>query len=481
MNSERDAGSTVGPYRVVVATGFGVFLSALDSSIVNVSLWTMATEFKVGMDAIQWVIIAYLLILTSLMPLAGKVGDRHGKTKVFKSGAGLFTFGSLACALSPTLELLVASRVFQAVGASMMTANGLALSTYFTTPETRGRAMGLNSIILAAALGLGPVLGGVLTQFFGWESIFLVNIPVGIIGFATVAWLIPETSPVHETRFDTVGALMFFVSLFSLVYAVSVATKTYVLVLGISAAVCVVSFVGLLVREKRFVSPIIPTRVLADRRISVSLASALLSFMAVIPVSFLMPFYLQEAMGFTQSITGIFLVIHPLVLSVTGPLAGLISERVNARLQTVVGLTIQLVGLMSLAFALPNLLFMAVSIAVMSFGLSIFTVANGNFVMTSAPRDYMGVVSALTNISRTTGFSVATALATSVFGLFFGTLYGGGSQQYFWAYTEAVQYTIWFFCVFALVACVISAFRGLSPAEEKREAAERPPIPLVPA
>ncbi|MFW9870376.1 MAG: MFS transporter, partial [Candidatus Thorarchaeota archaeon] len=208
---------TPGPYKIVAATSFGVFLGALDSSIVNVSLVTIENSLGVSMAAIQWVIVAYLLIVTSAMPLMGKLGDRLGKTKVFQLGMLVFIAGSFLCAISIGLEMLVAARVFQALGASMLSANGLALVTYFTTPQNRGRAIGMNSVVLAAALGSGPVLGGILSQLFGWPSIFLVNLPIGLIGFLVVQIIVPETEPVKETKFDTIGAALFFSFLFLLI------------------------------------------------------------------------------------------------------------------------------------------------------------------------------------------------------------------------------------------------------------------------
>ena len=216
--SENPQPSKPGPFKIVAATSFGVFLSALDSSIVNVSLVTMEDSLGVPMAAIQWVVVAYLLIMTSAMPLMGKLGDRLGKTKVFQLGMVVFITGSFLCAISIGLEMLVGARIFQALGASMLSANGLALVTYFTTPQNRGRAIGMNSIVLAAALGSGPVLGGVLSQFYGWESIFLVNIPIGILGLLVVHVIVPETEQVKEIKFDTPGAILFFSFLFIMIY-----------------------------------------------------------------------------------------------------------------------------------------------------------------------------------------------------------------------------------------------------------------------
>ena len=401
----------------------------------------------------------------------GKLGDRFGKTRVFQIGMIVFIIGSLFCATAMTLEFLVASRLLQALGASMMSANGLALVTYFTTPDNRGRAIGMNSVVLAAALGSGPVLGGILSEFWGWPSIFLVNLPIGIIGFLVVLKVVPNTERVEETKFDTVGAALFFAFLFLFIYYVTVSvdadlTTSILLILGIIG-----SFVIFILRERSFVSPIISLDVLSDRRISTSIFSAILSYMAMVPISFLLPFYLQEALGYSPAATGVFLVIHPLVISVSGPVAGFLSERVRAKIQTLVGLLIQLVGLLFIALAIPNIILMGVGIVIMGLGLSTFSVANGNFIMTCAPRKYMGVVSALTNVARTTGFSVATALVTTIFGVFFALFNPGNLPSgpgYVLAYSQGVQFTIFAFCALALLAAIISAFRGMSPAEEIR-------------
>jgi EmrB/QacA subfamily drug resistance transporter len=460
-----------GPYKIVAATSFGVFLSALDASIVNVSLVTMEKSLGVNMAAIQWVIVAYLLIVTSAMPLMGKVGDRLGKTRIFQLGMLVFISGSFLCAISIGLEMLVAARIFQALGASMISANGLALVTYFTTPQNRGRAIGMNSIVLAAALGSGPVLGGLLSQYFGWPSIFLVNLPIGIIGLIVVHMIVPETESVKEVKFDTPGAILFFAFLFLMIYFFTVVGFIPLSIGFLIVEWFFISFIAFLLRERSFSSPIIAVGVLADRRISTSIFSALLAYMAMIPISYLLPFYLQEALGFTQSMTGIFLMVQPIVISVTGPVAGFVSERWHAKYQTVVGLIVQLGGLIFIALAVPNVLFMAIGIAIMGTGLSFFSVANGNFIMTAAPKKYMGVVSALINIARTSGFSIATALVTTIFEMFFLFTNPGGvtsGPAYTASYGGAVVLTIWIFTILVVIAAIISSLRGVNPCEEER-------------
>jgi len=460
-----------GPYRIVGATGIGVFLSALDSSIVNVSLYTMEESLGVTINAIQWVIVAYLLVMTSTMPLMGKFGDRFGKKQIFQLGMLVFISGSFLCAISIGFEMLVLARIVQSLGAAMLSANGLALVTYFTTPQNRGRAIGLNSIVLAAALASGPVLGGILTQLFGWQSIFLVNLPIGILGYLIVQYAVPKAEQVKEVRFDTIGAALFFSFLFLLIYYVSLSTTADLITSIILISGFIMSFVALYLREKSFEAPIITIDVLADKKISSSILSALLSYMSLIPISFLIPFYLQEALGFNQSMTGLFLIVHPLVISFTGPIAGFASERVNAKVQTTIGLFVQLIGLLFLSLVIPNVILMAVGVGIMGTGLSFFSVANGNFIMTSAPKKYMGVVSALINISRTTGFSIATALATTVFGVFFAVTNPLGFESgpvFNTGYGLALQSTIWMFSFLVIIAAIISSMRGMNQVEVDR-------------
>ncbi len=460
-----------GPYKIVAATSFGIFLSALDASIVNVSLFTMKESLGVTISAIQWVVVAYLLVMTSTMPLMGKLGDRYGKKRIFQLGMLVFIAGSFACAISIGFEMLVLGRVFQALGAAMVSANGLALVTYFTTPQNRGRAIGLNSIVLAAALGSGPVLGGILTQLFGWQSIFMVNLPIGIIGYLVVQYTVPKAELVKETRFDTIGAALFFSFLFTLIYYVTISTSTDLITAIILISASILSLVLFIQRERSFEAPIISIEVLTDKKISTSIFSALLAYMAMVPVSFLLPFYLQEALGFDQTMTGIFLIVQPLMISITGPIAGFVSEKVNAKVQTTVGLLIQMAGLVFLALAVPNIPLMALGVAIMGTGLSVFSVANGNFIMTSAPKEYMGVVSALINLARTTGFSVATALATTIFGIFFliTNPLGLESGSFFvTGYGQAIQLTIFMFSFLALIAAIISSQRGMNQVEIDR-------------
>ncbi|MFW9834751.1 MAG: MFS transporter [Candidatus Thorarchaeota archaeon] len=453
----------------------------MDASIVNVSLVTMEDSLGVAMSAIQWVVVAYLLIVTSTMPLMGKLGDRLGKTRVFQLGMLVFITGSFLCAISIGLEMLVAARVFQALGSSMLSANGLALVTYFTTPQNRGRAIGMNSIVLAAALGFGPVLGGFLSQFYGWPSIFLVNLPIGIIGFLVVQFVVPETDPVKEIKFDTQGAILFFSFLFIMIYFFTVVTN---ITFGIGILMIegfLIAFLTLLLREGSYHSPIIAIGVLRDKRISTSIFSALFAYMAMVPISFLLPFYLQEALGFNQSLTGFFLMVQPIMISVTGPIAGFISERWLAKYQTVIGLLVQLAGLVFVALAIPNILLMAIGVAIMGTGLSFFSVANGNFIMTAAPKKYMGVVSALTNIARTSGFSIATAVVTTIFGIFFSITNPGGltSGAIFSAsYGQAVAFTILIFTALLIVSAIISSLRGLNPNEAERMKGEIAVTPI---
>ncbi len=452
-----------GPMVIAAATGLGVFLSALDSSIVNVSLVTVARDLAVGREEIQWVVVAYLLVYTAFMPLMGKVGDRLGLERVFQSGMVLFMAGSLMCALSHSLVQLVVARLFQALGASMMAANGLALIAYFTTPEDRGRAMGLNSVVLAAALAMGPVIGGVLSEHFGWPSIFLVNLPVGLVGLVFFHYEVGATERDEEVAFDVPGALLLLGGLAVTVLTVSLArrlTPDYTLPL---VALATLFFVGFVLREEAFHTPMIPVALMADRRIATSVLSALLMFIAIVPVTYMFPFFLQEALGYDQSMTGLLLVVHPLVISIVGPAAGLMSERVSGAAQTSAGLVLVAAGLFAMGAATPHVPSMLAAVAVMGVGTATFSVANGNFAMTAAPPQHRGVVSALVNVARTTGFAIGTAGVTAVFVVVYGVLTGipGGPPTIdVTAYILTYRAVVWTFSLFAVAGAVVSLVRG---------------------
>ena len=205
----------------MVAVGSGLFLSTIDSSIVNIALPTMVKEFEVPFSTIQWVTLSYLLTITTLMLAIGRLADIKGKKPIYTLGFFIFVLGSFLCGLSPTVYWLIAFRVLQAVGAVMIMALGMGIVTEAFPPRERGLALGITGAIVSIGIILGPTLGGFIIDALDWQWIFFVNVPVGIIGVCMVFLYVPAIQPAGGQKFDYWGAAVLLLSLLSLLFALT--------------------------------------------------------------------------------------------------------------------------------------------------------------------------------------------------------------------------------------------------------------------
>ncbi len=226
---------------VMAAVGMGIFLGTIDGSIINVALPTLARNLNTEFAIVQWVSLAYLLTMATLMLSMGRLGDMIGKKKVYASGFVIFTIGSLLCGIAPSIYILIAFRVLQAIGAAMMTL-GMAIITENFPPSERGKALGISGSLVSIGIIAGPMLGGLILSAVSWRWIFFVNLPIGIIGTWMVLRLVPETTKVRKERFDFLGAIALFITMSSLLLGLTIGQNT-----GFSAPVPLALFaVGLL-------------------------------------------------------------------------------------------------------------------------------------------------------------------------------------------------------------------------------------------
>ncbi|MFX1251807.1 MAG: MFS transporter [Promethearchaeota archaeon] len=459
------------PLRVTLpVTSLGVFMGALDGSITNVSLVTIQKALSTDITGIRWIVIVYLLVISAAMGLAGTLGDNYGRRRIFTIGLAIFVGGSFFCAFSSTLELLILSRIIQALGAAGMSANGLAILMFYTDPHHRGRAIGINSVVVASALTSGPVLGGILTQFLGWPVIFLINIPIGILAIFTTYRLIPETPKRVDTKLDYLGALLFAVIAFSFVGGIlfffqgNVGALSLVL-LAVGASIVFVY------QENRHPNPVLSINLLKNRKIATGLMSALFCYMAVNGTFFLLPFFYQEILTFTQSETGILLIVSPLVMAASGPITGLMAEKIEARKLATAGALLQGFFIIILATINPQMSLITIVILVgLSAGsLAIFTNSNGTSVMNATPKANMSTISGMLNLSRTLGFSLATGLSSAFFELFL-TIYDPNGAvsglEFELAYYQSLGITFTILALFAFVGMMISFMRGRRDVKE---------------
>ncbi len=410
------------PIRTILPiTSIGVFMAAMDGSIVNVSLLTIATSLSTDMAGIRWIVLIYLLTMSALMGLAGSLGDTYGRKVVFQIGMSFFILGSLLSGISTSLFFLIGSRIVQAIGAAGMMANGLGLVMTYVDPNKRGRAIGINSFVVAAALSTGPVLGGILTESIGWPSIFLINVPIGAIGIILVQRIIPETERSSNSQFDFIGVALFAAATFSLISGITF-TFDGVSIGVVLLLISIATFLLFLYHENNHPHPMMSLKLLKNRKIATGALSALLCYMGINGVFFLFPFFYQEVLLLSQSQTGILLIVSPIVMSFTGPIAGFLSEKIDTRMLATGGAILELFFIMCLSL-ISSEMSLPVILSLVGFSagsLAIFTNSNGTSVMNIAPRKDLSIVSGILNLSRTIGFSIGTALSTALFGLFFG-------------------------------------------------------------
>jgi len=444
--------STSTKWLVMASVGMGIFLSTIDGSIVNVALPTLVTALDTQFATVQWVVLAYLLTLATIILSMGRLGDMLGKKPVYTTGFVIFTVGSVLCGLSNTVYALIGFRVLQALGASMLMALGTAIITETFPPSERGMALGVSGTLVSVGIVLGPTLGGLILEAFSWHWIFFVNLPVGIIGTLMVLRYVPAIEPEGGQRFDVPGAATLFLALISLLFALTIGQEAGfgdVRVLGLFATAAV--FLPLFIRiEEKASDPMIDLRLFREQLFSVNLVTASLSFISLAGTTLLIPFYLEGVMAYNPAKVGLLMAVVPVMMGALAPLAGSLSDRVGTRPMTVIGLGSMLVGYIAVAGiriddSIPVYL---LRFAPIGLGLGIFNAPNNSAIMGAAPRQRLGVASGLLAITRilgqTTGIALLGALWATRVGVHAGGLPAAGpSAAPPAAQVAALQNTMW--------------------------------------
>ncbi|HRV93054.1 MAG TPA: MFS transporter [Anaerolineae bacterium] len=399
---------------VMAAVAMSIFLATIDGSIVNVALPTLVRDLNTDFATIQWVVLSYLLTMTTLMLSIGRLGDMIGKKSIFNAGFVVFTVGSVLCGLSPTVHWLIAFRVLQAVGAAMTLALGAAIVTEAFPAQERGRALGLIGTIVSLGIIIGPTLGGVLIEYLSWHWIFFVNLPVGIVG-TLMAWrFVPNFKPVGRQRFDYWGAATLCISLLALLLALTWGqqvgfTGPSVLLLF---SVWLVFLIGFLFIETRTKQPMIDLRIFKNILFSVNLVTGFTTFVSIAGVFILLPFYLEDVLGYNTQQVGFLLAVIPIGLGTFAPIAGALSDRFGTRPITVLGLVILLGGYIALTGLSTETTTWSYVLRLLpiGIGMGIFQSPNNSAIMGSVPRERLGVASGLLSITRTLGQTVGIAI-----------------------------------------------------------------------
>src|SRR5437660_5158757 len=306
-------------WAVLAIVAIGVFMATLDTSIVNISLPAIARSFGVPLSGeIEWVIIAYLVVTAGVLLTAGRISDMIGRKPIRAAGLIIFTVGSAFCGFAPSLGLLIAARALQGLGGALIMAISPAMLTSAFPAHERGRALGLNAVVVALGVSTGPTLGGIITSTLSWRWIFFVNLPIGIIGLILTMRILKEKMRWNRGKFDPAGAILLALGLVAITLGLSFGQEwgwNSPLLIG-CLATGVIALILLYIVEKRVSAPIINLSLLHNRVFLSATLSLVLSFLALFAVSFMLPFYLEELRGFTIVQSGLLLTPLPLTIAV---------------------------------------------------------------------------------------------------------------------------------------------------------------------
>lgn len=449
-------------WTMFVIAAVGNFIAMLDSTTVNLALYPMSVDLHVSMSQIQWVMIAYMLVLTVFLPFFGKLGDIFPKNKLYALGFSIFALGAFLNTTAPTFGLLVTYRCIEAIGASIMLSNAQAIIAGIFKKERRGKALGLNGCIVAIGGMSGPALGGILINAFGWHSVFIPCIPVAIMG-AYYSWkMLPHAIKTRREnfKFDYKGFLYFTISLFALLLAISEGhtwgwSSVKIITLGIVTLV----FGGLFYfRDHKINYPLINFSLFAIKPFTFGNLAVMTSYMAMYTNSILLPFFLQEILKYNPLVTGLLILPYSVTLSVVAPISGRLSGKFGSRYLTLAGPIVFISALILFCIYDKNVQMWQIIFAsgIMGIGNGLFQSPSNNAIMTSVRKDEFGIASGILALSRNMGNILGVAVTITLFETF-RNFYLEAGKLYDNAFLISYRLTMCFGILFG-VACFIFAF-----------------------
>ncbi len=412
------AKNPVNKWMVLISVGMGVILSTIDGTIVNIGLNTLVNDLQQPLHVVEWVVLAYMLTISTLMLSVGRLADMIGKKKLFLAGIIIFTVSSGLCGLSRSVYWLIAFRVLQAMGAVLLMAIGNAIVTQAFPPNERGKALGVMGTLVSVGIITGPTLGGLILQSLSWHWLFFVNLPVGLIGVFMVLRYIPEDTVRTRQRFDFAGAGTMLIFMASLLFALSISQdrgfKNPTVIALLAAALA--GLIIFILVERRIEHPMVDLAMFRSRQFSTNLVTGFTVFICNAGTTLLFPLFLQNVLHYSTGNTGLLLAVTPVIVSVVAPLSGALSDRTGSRPITTLGLFILFLGFL-FATTLSEqtstfgyiLRFIPIGI-----GIGLFSSPNNSAVMGSVPRENLGVASGILSLTRTVGQTTGIAILSAV-------------------------------------------------------------------
>jgi EmrB/QacA subfamily drug resistance transporter len=455
----------------VLTVAVGTFMSALDSSVVNVVLPVIQSSYGVSLSATSWVVIAYLLVISSLLLTFGRLSDLYGHRRIYITGFAVFTVGSLLCGLSTNILMLILFRIVQALGAGMMFSAGPAIITDAVPENARGKGLSVTAMAVAVALCSGPVLGGMLAGLAGWQSIFFINVPIGLVGTFLAGRNIPKDDKKASGRFDLLGSVIIFTALILILTPLDLLGKENLnpalfygmLITGILAGI------GFVFYEKKIKEPILNIDLFKSRVFAAGNFAAVFNFMAQNIMIFLAPFYLEDLRQFSPAKAGVLYMPMPLATLLIAPVSGFAADRYDSRYLCSGGMAIMSGGLVMLSFLKADtpVWYIVTAMALAGLGSGLFQTPNNSAVMGSVSAEYRGTASGVLATMRNTGMVLGVAVSSALFSFLRSraeSLYGAegltGTQLHQASFLYALHFTFLAAAGVALVSVLVSLQKG---------------------
>ncbi|HZJ84905.1 MAG TPA: MFS transporter [Syntrophomonadaceae bacterium] len=400
-------------YKILAVVMLGGIMGPIDASIVNVILPTIASFFNVSIAIAQWVPMVYLLTISSLLLFYGRLGDIFGYKRIYLMGLACFIVASGFCGLAPSIYWLIVFRAIQGIGAGMMMSVPFAILTAVFKPNERGKALGINAISISAGLALGPTIGGLLTFFWSWRLVFLINIPIGIVGLLWGRKVIPDLKG-QPGRIDIIGTITVFICLFSFLFFINQVQRSGINSITIlSIVLALIAGFFFLYYEQYSTDPLVDLDIFKNSAFTLGIFSAFLNFASQYILVFLTPFYLQRIIHYSPGEIGLLMTCFPLMVMIVAPFSGALSDRLGTKSLAITGTSFCAVALIAMALLPVSASAFSIGwrLALFGLGTGIFQSPNNSGVMGSVSRPYLGVASSILGTMRNVGMILGIASA----------------------------------------------------------------------
>jgi EmrB/QacA subfamily drug resistance transporter len=438
------------------------FFNPFMGSAVNIALPSISREFSMNAVNLSWIAMAFLLSSAVMLVPFGKLADILGRKRMLLFGNIFFTISTLLCAFSTSGSMLIVSRCLQGIGSAMILSSGMAIVISAFPPENRGKIIGWNTSAVYIGLSAAPLLGGILTQTFGWQSLFFINAGAGLLIIAGIIYGVKaEWAEARNDRFDFRGSIIYIVAMSALMYGFTKLPGKLALVLTLSGSIGLILFIIWELREQ---TPVLNIGLFRDNKIfAYSNLAALINYAATFAITFVLSLYLQNVRGLSPGDAGLIMITQPVMMALVASISGRLSDRIDSRILSSTGMAIIVAGLISLIFLRVDggKIYLISTLLVLGFGFGLFSSPNTNSVMSSVEKRYLGTASATLGTMRLTGQMFSMAIAAMAIHLFVGdTIITKANIP---SFMHSVQVIFLVFAILCLFGVFASLARGKKP------------------